>query len=199
MIITSKEKDNIPFIRGSTTINHLIRMKNKLSMEEYAILDFIMTYRESSKKNEPITFGRIWVATGIMHDKAQEIIKELVKRELIIVDNERRMNVSKSYTVQFQNKGDFEEFWKIGPKGNKAGAMRAYEKLIRQYPHDKICSKYKEYLEFCDRSGRFKLDTSTWLHPKNGNMETEWIENKEQKKEDTPSPNTLNYEFIKRK
>lgn len=197
LTITSKERDNVPFIRGSTTINHLIRMKNELTLAQYVILDFIISYRESSTKNEPITFGKIWVMTGIIHTEAQVVLKELMLKNLISVDENKHIQVAESYKRQFQNNGNFDEFWKIEPKGNKAAAMRAYEKLIRKYPHDKICSKYKDYLEFCNKSGRYKLDTSTWLHPKNGNMETEWVEVKkpEQKKEETP-PNTLDYDFI---
>lgn len=193
--LKSFERDNKMFVKGTTTINHLIRVRNDLTITQYVLLDFFMQYNESSNNAEPITFGRIWVGTGLKPTVSQRTILFLKSRGFLYKDKNKIL-VLDSYKKQFQETGSFDEFWKISPKGTKTAAMRAYEKLIRKYPHEKICEKYKDYLEFCDKSGRFKLDTSTWLHPKNGYMETEWIEElKPEKKTEVPE-NTLNYNFL---
>jgi hypothetical protein len=192
--LKSFERDNTMFVKGVSTINHAIRVRNKLTINEYILLEAFIKKLESPKKNEPFTFGQIWVAVGLKPKTAQRIILNLRDKGFLYKDGEI-IKVKESFINGFKEKSDFTEFWLISPKGNKAAAMRAYEKAIRVVTHDVLCKKYREYLEYCNQSGRFKLDTSTFLHPKNGYFDSEWVAEKvEEKKEEEKT--TLAYNFF---
>lgn len=195
----SFERDNSMFVVGKTMIDHAIRLRYNLSFRDYTVLTTIMELREGKSKSIGITYGQFWKASGIKPDHVQRAFAILKDKGLLYKDNPGLVQVSEEFKRAFTNKGDFEEFWKIDPKGAKAAAMRMYEKAIRIKPHNELCENYKKYLEFCKETSRFTKDTSTWLNPTSGFIDAEWVGSNEKKDDKQIAKiKSLDYDFIKK-
>lgn len=209
------ERDNRMFVKGKTMIDHAICLRNNLSLREYVILVTIMEIRESSQKNEGITYGKFWIKSGVKPAYVQRAFAKLKAKELLYKDDKGLVQVSEAFKSEFKNNANFEDFWNLwipGPpdkdnkptkirlaKGAKAAAMRMYDKAIRIKKHEDLCKAYIEYNAYCDNTGRFKKDTSSWLNPASGYIDTEWIAEikKEEEKQNTAqSPEALDYDFF---
>lgn len=194
--LKSFERDNKMFVKGTTVIDHAIRLRYNLTLREYTILATVMELRDGKHKHDPMTYGRFWIASGVKPLHVLNSGRKLIEKGLLYKDDEGLLQVLKEFQDQFKNNSDFEEFWKIAPKGNKQAAMRMYDRAIRQKKHEYICQKYKEYIEFCERTERFKKDTSSWLNPTSGYLDSDWVAD-ENKKEGIVTPSaTLGYNFL---
>ena len=210
----SFERDNSMFVEGKTVIDHKIRLQCNLTLTIYIVLVTIMELREGKHKNKGITYGTFWKAAGIkpLHVKrAFVILKEkglLYKDEQKYVDAKGEeqiglIQVSNWFKEKFTHPGNFNEFWEIEPKGNKQAALRMYEKALKVKSHEFLCENYKKYLAFCKETDRFTKDTSSWLNPTAGFIDSEWkggynkLWEKKDEKQST-NPESLDYDFIKK-
>jgi hypothetical protein len=191
------EREHTMFITGKTTIDHKIRQSNNLTFNEYVMLDTIMRIREGGLRNKKITYGDFWIQCGIKPDYVIRCFATLKAKELLFKDDKGLIQVAEKFKNEFKTGSNFEEFWKIAPKGTKMAAKRMYDKAIRIVKHNELCIKYKQYIAFCDSSQRFKKDTSSWLNPASGFIEADWIgEEKKNDKSDNQTPEALDYDFI---
>lgn len=183
-------RENAGFITGKTVVDHKIRQQNDLTFREYVMLDTIMKIREGPQKRNPITYGNYWKECGIEPHQILLGFATLKEKGWLFKDEQGLIQVSEKFKDLFKTGSNFEEFWKIAPKGGKIGAHKMYDKAIRIKKHDELSQKYKEYIEYCDVEGRFRLDTSTWLNPKSGYIDTDWVAANVKKETQTKNPNS---------
>lgn len=164
---------------GKSVINHRARLELCLTMTEYVFLQFIADWFGSMNKKEPITEYILCRYTGIRGPiKIKSVIqrcknkKMLIKKE--IKTSEGTLNVmypAEKWFKAFESLNRFEEFWqmRVGDKpthlGNKAGALKMYNRATKYIDHNELCKKFKEYVLWCRESGTFQKHTSTWLNP----------------------------------
>lgn len=190
----SFERDNRTFVTGISSIDHKIRLMNNLTFKEYVILVTIMSFREGSAKDKGITYGNFWIASGIKPDHVKRAYETLKAKGLLFKDDNGLIQVAEKFYRDFTSGSNFEEFWLIQPKGSKIGAKKMYDRALKIKKHAELCKKYREYLAFCDENKRFKKDTSSWLNPTMGYIETDWIG--EQKKTEEVKTNEID-DFLK--
>ena len=86
--VTVIESTSKKEVRGTTTINHYVRVSMKLSLEEYVLLDFIFNHNQARK--EIITFGHYYSATGFIRQDIIILFSKLKERGLMVWNNEQK-------------------------------------------------------------------------------------------------------------
>ena len=90
-------------------------------------------------------------------------------------DSKPNRNPKKPKETQSVIENNFEEFWQFYtpttgkdgtfvPKGSKADASKAYDKAIKQFPHEKIMDCLKSYLTSRHKNSRYTKHASSWLN-----------------------------------
>lgn len=167
-------------VSGKSTIDHRIRTKLALTMEEYVFLQFLTTWFDDKKSNKPITEAILFANTGIKGTAdIKRIISECKIKKMIekkeIKSESGTLSVmypTKVWFMQFETQDKFEEFWLLKDKnkvsihkGNKASAQAMYKKALKVIDAKTIKQKFLAYVDWCNKSGTFQKHTSSWLNP----------------------------------
>ena len=151
-------------IKGSSTINHNIRVSLKISLEEYVILDFI--FLQNQKSNKTITFADYYRETGFIKEDIIELFKLIKAKKLLIFDDKKgRVDVSEDWKILFSTGDSFDRIWLIHPKGNKQVARGRLPKVLKKISIESLIEKLTAYVKWCNTADTFKKDLSTWLNP----------------------------------
>lgn len=171
-------------VKGSTVINHKLRLIYDLSYPEYVILDYIQWYYEKhpGKRQDP---ELLWKMTGHKIDSDfVGIIRLLNKKGLIklIMGTDVATPTlaipepSDQWLKNFDLTADFEKFWSMwGRIGNKEKAKAMYSKARKMVDNDTLFEAGKKYVQhYKDQFGENATHASTYLNPKNKHWEDEF-------------------------
>ena len=97
-------------VTGTSIINHQARVKLGLTMEEYAVMEYI---EKCSRDSIPVSYTALYEKTGIEHDDAKVLFVDLWERNFIEVTQNLSMYkpTSKWHEGFSTIKNEFEEFW----------------------------------------------------------------------------------------
>jgi hypothetical protein len=142
-------KVGAPKIKGSTTINHNVRVKLNLNTAEYVLMDYIFNCVD---KNKPITTDDTYINTGLIEEEQLAWLNSLVAKGFILPLQTEIPTVTDKWPSAFGNIGrEFdEEFWKKDGKvvfpGNKKKSRSYYSKLRKKYSKDTMIEQRNQYL-----------------------------------------------------
>ncbi len=180
---------DIRVVVGSTTIQHALRAKLKLSMVEYVLLDFIHQWH--LKKKEPITFGDYWRATGIKSRMLSSKFARLKERGFLFKDPaDGKVKTTDKWNENFNSSEQFETLWKLLNVGNKQVAKTTFVKALKVDSYENIKEGLEKYLAFLKLTDQFPKHLASFLNPKNKDWTTERDAGIYKKKEPlyTPKP-----------
>lgn len=150
-------------IIGFSTINHNVRVRMELSLEDYVLMDYI--YSHNQIDNKPITFGKYYNHTGFIYEEIEFLFVRLKKRNLLVWDEKhKRVDVCEEWYDIFSSDKIFNELWKIHPKGNKLVAKGCLPKALKKIPFDKLKEKLIAYVSSVEEF-KYRKDLSSWLNP----------------------------------
>lgn len=174
-------------VKGSTVINHKLRLIYDLSYPEYIILDYIQWYHEKfpNKRQDP---ELLWKMIGCKIDaEFKNLLKLLSKKGLLklvsgtdpSVPNLTIPEPSEVWLKNFDLTADFEKFWSAyGKIGNKEKAKAAYVKARKAVDKDTLDEAMKKYVASLKGTDTYPLHASTYLNPKNKHWEDVVVERK---------------------
>lgn len=181
--------------KGTSIIDHSIRFKLKLTVEEYILCDLIYQFNKRYRIGS-LTYNKYISTVGFLPEEVLRLGKSLKQRGFLIDDAKQKRIVTTSlWNDNFNDNAQFEQLWLLHPKGNKAKAREAFIKTIGIVNYNVLLEKLQEYLGYqTDLNYRYQL--STWLDPKLRHWEDqlEYKGIQEQKQEgmdDTSMPSTL--------
>lgn len=170
-------------IHGTSMINNKIRTRLSLTMEEYAMADFIC--EKCQKPNKDFSFNRIRRYLGIWDEQARSIIRNL-HAKAIIKKKEGNIIVSDIWSNAHHIGGDilFEEFWeKHNEKqwpGGKGQAKGLFKKLLERgisFEHLISCKRdYFDFMEHEKNNYRQLMGAAVFLNPTNERFNENWRE-----------------------
>lgn len=160
-----------PRITGATTINHALRIKLRLTLDEYAIIEMFYRFQTSNKK---IDADSIWKELGMT---VYDCVKawEGAKLKGAISKSGPRYLFCDAWLRHFNAYEDFEELWKVwlaaaNKPGNKRMAQRCYTKSRALIEKDQLHASADKYLKSV-KDKDFVMHLSTWLNPRNRHWE----------------------------
>ena len=162
MKFISKQRDYTAFVKGSSTIDHSVRVKLKIGMDDYAILEFLWVW--CKKKKEPANYKDYWKALGLFPNQIDAILKDLKQKGFIAIGKSERPEPTDLWNKQFMNSDQFEELWKIHPKGTKKEAEKYFPQAIKIAGYEHLKKRLMLYIED-KKDPKFRLDLSGWLNP----------------------------------
>jgi len=187
-------KKSFAGIRGSTVINHALRIQMAITLQEYVILDFIYNFEKKNKrpferaKDEELMYREIGtrplIAMSLINNSSAIDYFEVMPTT---ADNFEQVKITEKWSKLFEDQflDEFENLWELyGKVGNKNLAKNAFIKTIKEVSIDYLisCLKlYDEHLKSPKYSYKDKMQMSTWLNPinKRFNDELEIKVNKE--------------------
>lgn len=97
-------------VTGTSIVNHQIRVKLNLSLEEYVIMEYI---EKCARDVIGINYPSIYEKTGIEHDDAKELFVTLWTKGFIETTQSvsKFKPTSKWFSALSSIKNEFEEFW----------------------------------------------------------------------------------------
>jgi hypothetical protein len=163
---------DIRVVVGSTTIQHNLRAKLKLSMTEYVLLDFIHQWH--LKKKEPITFGDYWRATGVKSRLLSVKFQRLKDKGMLFKDDtDGKVKTTDLWNSNFNSSEQFETLWKLLNVGNKQVAKKSFSLAMKVDSYENIKLGLEKYLAFLKLTDQFPKHLSSFLNPKNKDWTTE--------------------------
>lgn len=153
-------------IKGTTTINHRIRVQLKLSMEEYVMMDFI--YNWNLNNTETPKLKHYFLATGYIAEDIQFLFKVMREKKLLIAHGKinKHCDVCPAWYAIFSTSVDqVNELWKILQKGNKPTVIQRLPKVLKQVSFDELKAKLIAYVKDCEVNGAFMKGLDVWLNP----------------------------------
>ncbi len=155
---------------GSSIIDHGIRYKLKLSVEEYILCDLIYQFNKRYKVGAIIN-KKYFSIIGFMPDDVIRIGTQLRIKGFIITDaKKKRPATTKLWDDNFNDDIQFDEMWEVHPKGNKAEAREAFIKSVAMVPYNLLLERLMEYI-ISQPNLEFRLKLSNWLDPKKKHWE----------------------------
>jgi hypothetical protein len=168
---------------GSSVINHKIRIKLKLTMEEYCLLDLI---HRLNIKDKPLNYDRIERYIGMDVEAAKVNLLSLFKKGLVERYKDTKKIIINPIWSKIHNtvlEDDFEVFWRkekgISWTGSKSEAKVKYKSARESYTADFILEKKRAYFEFLSQpemSYRTVMNAARFLNPKNEHFNESWEE-----------------------
>lgn len=166
---------------GITIINHRIRLKLGLTMEEYAMLDFI--HNKCFLQNKDFTFERIERYTGLDKDQAAKVIYELNARGMIY-KKEGKIHVSNQWAEKHGQETDdaFEIFWQKEENKSWPGSKKVAKTLFMKLLDLGITTEfliarkraYFDYLRQPEASYRQTMMATVFLNEKTERYNEPW-------------------------
>ena len=151
---------------STSVINHKIRKQFNLSNNEYIFLDFI--FLTNKVHSHPITYGMFDAGAGLSINEVKKLFASMKERKFLVWDQiKKRTDVSVEWKVAFDTSNQFDELWKIHPKGNKNMARERLPKVLKKIDFNQLKIKLQKYLSDCRNTQRFEKDLATWMNPKN--------------------------------
>lgn len=151
-------------VSGKSTINHSVRVNEKLSCEEYVIIDFVYTW--NSTKNTPIKIKDFYRETGFAPIDVTEFLQKLKSKELLVWDDKlKRIDVYEHWKVIFSSSSKFDQIWSLHSQGNKKIAKERLPKVLKKISIEELTERLTSYLAQCGQMNRYTMDLATWLHP----------------------------------
>lgn len=152
--------------RGFSIIDHSIRYKLKLTVEEYIMADLIYQHNKSAPVGAMVTMN-YFTSIGFEPENISRVGKSLREKGIVITDEiKKRPAISKLWTDNFDDDAQFEILWKIHNKGNKQEAKINFMKMKKMISFTALCEKLKHYVEYKTDDPIFLKDLSGWLNPK---------------------------------
>lgn len=143
-----------PVIKGSTTINHNLRVKMKLTPTEYVLMD---CFSELLVARDQVTDMNVYIKTGISPKDQVGVLQWLVKKGYIYPTAGKDNNpvLSKKWYDFFKGiEEEFTEFWTIDGKncwpGSKPVALKLYTELRKTIPKEFIINQRDHYFRYLD-------------------------------------------------
>ena len=171
---------------GSSTINHQVRTKLCLSMEEYVILDYIERCHRDSK---PVEYVYIYSNTGIEHDVVKILFEVLWGNGWIETSStvSKFKPTKKWYDGFSSTKNEFEEFWqsldfstsegkkKISWSGAKADALDKFAKARKVESFEYLMAQKLAYFKMIASSDyRQVMGCSVFLNVTTKRYSEDW-------------------------
>jgi hypothetical protein len=152
---------------GTSIINHNIRTELGLTLDEYAVMDSLL----SIYHKQPICFTQhLSDSLGIEPDY---IIESLQKKKLLTVSNDLLsiFIIAPDWLLRFDNDADFNEFFSIFHSyGNRVDSKERYGIVRKFVDRETLHTKAKQYIEWAINSynGDWKYINAcqVWLDPK---------------------------------
>ena len=172
---------------GSTVINHMVRVKLKLSITEYCVVDTILKRKKLDKKT---TIGDIYSYIGIDPNDLQKISTVLESRSIIkVINGEYFVNNKIPLMIKEIEKNEyedeFEEFWTEEKNGKlitawpgpKKDAFEKFKLARKSYSFLHIINQKKAYFaHLSDPNFKWKqkMIATKFLNIKTGQIEEDW-------------------------
>jgi len=172
--------DDVRKVVGTSFINHNTRLNLGLSLREYVLLDFIYSWHQ--KNRTPITFGDVFITTGLRPRYIQGTYAKLGAKGLLFKDKDGKVKTTDKWNDFFNSDKLFIELWKLLKTGNKQVAIKSFKKCLRVDTYENIKKGLEKYLEFLSKTDIFPKHLSTFLNYKNKEWLTEHDASMYQKK-----------------
>lgn len=171
-------------VKGSTVVNHKLRIYYCLSYPEYVILDYIHGYQEKFP-GKPIEDEKLFRATGyhtgveLTHIVSLLLDKGLIQR-IATRDDSWSPECTKEWLKNFDTPADFEEFWKLwGKVGNKQKSIIMYVRARKVVDKETLHAAAEKFVKSStERFGEVSMHASSYLNPKNKHWEDNIVEKK---------------------
>jgi hypothetical protein len=171
-------------IHGSTVINHRIRIKLKLSCDEYVLIDLI---HKLMITNKVLSKERIRNWTGFTMEEVKPLFKSLKEKGLYgkVRNKEDKLQyvVTKRYQLahKIEIDDDFEYFWQKSSNktwtGSKKAGKMLYVKLVSKYGSEYLNAQkdaYFEYLSHTKNDWRHVMNVTTFLSIEKDRFNEAW-------------------------
>lgn len=130
--------------KGNSLIDHRIRHELALSCDEYIMADYICRYNKTHKLGE-ITWRRYYTDIGFEPELVLSTVKSLMIKR-IVINTRKRIETTILWNDFFNTDNQFEELWKLYPKGIKNKARIEFLKAINEVHYNTLLEKLQEYI-----------------------------------------------------
>lgn len=152
---------------GYSIIDHSIRFKLKLSVEEYIMADAIYQHNKSMTVGG-MTVMKYFTNIGFLEEDAVRVGKELRNKGIIATDPLKKRPVTTAvWNDNFDDDAQFDILWSIHNKGNRQEAKINFLKMKNMISFTALCEKLQNYVNAkSDGDPQYMRDLSGWLNPK---------------------------------
>lgn len=147
-------------VHGMSTIDHRIRMKLGLSINEYVVLDFAVNLKMGLSHVE-----ECWKRIGMTPEEYSYYEATLYLRH---------PNIVELWLNEFNLDPDFEVFWVniFRKHGNKASAMKKYKECRSLIDKQTLHTRAAQYImQCCPDFPNYTKAAEVWLNPKKRHWE----------------------------
>lgn len=143
-------------VTGTTFINHAIRAKLGLSLQEYTVMQFLADCKE--KKIHPAENSIAMI--GVVYQSIWPVIIGLQEKGFLI-----DIYPNHKWTNEFIQ--DIDKLWSIHAKGSKTKARERLPKVLKKITIEELSDKLKEYVSSKPpEEFSFLKGLDVWLNPK---------------------------------
>lgn len=146
--------------KHTTIIDHKIRVKLKLSLQDYTLLYFLSEWFKTNK-NKPTNEDFI----NLIGCKLEDATTQLFLTKL-----QQKNFINKDYVPtslwenEFGSSASFDSLWKLHPKGSKILSKQRLIVVLKKVPFEELEAKLSEYVKTNEFEYLKNLDV--WLNPK---------------------------------
>lgn len=148
-------------VHGRSIIDHRIRCKLGLTVEEYIIIDFMTAIHSA----DLIASVECWKKIGITADELETKLKEL---------NFKNPDAFQKWREEFAVDAYFEDFWNniFKKHGNKADAKKCYSESVKLVDREYLHERARIYIATKTDFPNYTKAAEVWLNPKKKHWET---------------------------
>jgi len=148
-------------ITGQTLINHSIRVRLKLSLQEYSLLDFLFTWFKSNTNSPSVKDYWIGIGCDPAEEQVKLLLSKLVQKGFLTLDH----NTTELWEKEFvkDSSATFDVLYKMHQKGNKKTARERFNKVVKKVPFAELESKLKAYI--ASNEFQYLKGLDVWLNP----------------------------------
>lgn len=151
---------------GYSIIDHSIRFKLKLTVEEYIMADAIYQHNKACPIGG-MTVMKYFTSIGYLETDAIRVGKELRNKGIITTDPLKKRPITTAvWNENFDDDVQFEILWGIHHKGNKQEAKINFLKMKSMISFTALCEKLTAYVTAKADEPQYMRDLSGWLNPK---------------------------------
>lgn len=183
--VIERDKNNQRFVKGTTFIDHKIRIDLGLTLREYVVCSFIHSFIFNHK--QPRTFGQWFISTGFYPRQIHLTYERLLNKGVLFKDADGLVKTTEIWNKRFPNDSEnFSEMWKLHSYGNKQIARKAFIAACKVDTFENIMEGLKQYIKWREETEQYPKHLSTFLNAKNKEWTTERNLDIYKKKEETP-------------
>ncbi len=173
-----------------TSIDHKIRIKLLLTMEEYCVLDFLCDRKELTKysdyeNNLGINKGQVGVILASL--KKKQMIQQRASGEIVVCD---------LWKNQFKKIDFIDILWNIHMAGSKQKARQRLPAVLKKIGLDELKKKLEQYVKACNDSGSYAKNLDAYLNPKSEHWNDPIPVKRDFNKQVGPSPKATEVKYI---